>query len=89
VFVGPDGENHIAILGGANDAIDPASAHAQVDSVRAADVLLLQNEVPRVATDALLTALSGQQDRPTGRRSAGASTGERRHAGAEPPVTGN
>jgi ribokinase len=65
VFVGPDGENHIAILGGANDAVDPAYAHAQVESVRAADVLLLQNEVPRVATDALLTALSGQHDRPT------------------------
>jgi ribokinase len=65
VFVGPDGENHIALLAGANDAVDPAYAHAHVEGIRGADVLLVQNEVPRAATAALLTALSGQHDRPT------------------------
>ena len=65
VFVGPDGENHIALLAGANGAVDPAYAHAHLDAIRAADVLLLQNEIPVPAAEALLLALTGQHDRPT------------------------
>jgi ribokinase len=65
VFVGPDGENHIAILGGANDAVDAAYARRQGPRLRDADVLLLQNEVPPAATTALLSDLADAEDRPT------------------------
>lgn len=65
VFVGPDGENHIAVLAGANAAVDPAYAHAHVEAIRRVDVLLIQNEVPLAATETLFTALTGQYDRPT------------------------
>lgn len=64
VFVAPGGENHIAILAGANGRVDPAYAHRHVDAVRAADVLLVQNELPTATTDALLLALDGQARRP-------------------------
>ena len=65
VFVGPNGENHIALLAGANGAVDAAYAHAHLDEIGRADVLLLQNEVPLAAAEALLLALTGQHDRPT------------------------
>jgi ribokinase len=105
VFVGPDGENYIAILAGANAAVDPAYARDQVaaasddddpdgtdvqgpdgtdieesngtgvdgpdgtgvagPAVTDTDVLLLQNEVPGAATEALLDALAGDASRPT------------------------
>jgi ribokinase len=65
VFVGPDGENHIALLEGANGAVDAGYAHATLATIREADVLLLQNEVPLAAVEALLLALTGQHDRPT------------------------
>lgn len=65
VFVAPDGENHIAVLAGANGAVDPAYAHASLDRVRRADVLLLQNEIPLEAAETLLLGLSGQHARPT------------------------
>lgn len=65
VFVGPDGENHIALLAGANGAVDAGYAHAHLAAIRRADVLLLQNEIPTVAAEALLLALTGQHDRPT------------------------
>jgi ribokinase len=65
VFVGPDGENHIALLAGANGAVDATYAHAHLDEIRRADVVLLQNEVPLAAAEALLLALTGQHDRPT------------------------
>jgi ribokinase len=65
VFVAPDGENHIAVVPGANGAVDAGYAHANLDAVRRADVLLLQNEVPVAAAEALLLALTGQHDRPT------------------------
>ena len=64
VFVIPDGENHIAIVGGANAAVDPAYAHAYVDALRRVDCLLVQNELPTRTLDALFTALDGQRDRP-------------------------
>ncbi|MFC6940786.1 PfkB family carbohydrate kinase [Salinirubellus sp. GCM10025818] len=65
VFVIPGGENHIAIVGGANAAVDPAYAHAHAETLRGADCLLVQNELPGPAIDALFTALDGQHDRPT------------------------
>lgn len=65
VFVAPDGENHIAIVGGANDAVDEAYARDRADAVAAADVLLVQNEVPAAATVALLDALPEGSARPT------------------------
>lgn len=65
VFVILDGENHIAIVGGANAAVDPAYAHAYVDALRGVDCLLVQNELPTRTLDALFTALDGQRDRPT------------------------
>ncbi|MEF8840108.1 MAG: PfkB family carbohydrate kinase [Haloarculaceae archaeon] len=65
VFVTTDGENHIAIVGGANAAVDPAYAHAHVDRLRGVDCLLVQNELPARTLDALFTALDGRRDRPT------------------------
>ena len=65
VFVTPDGENHIAIVGGANAAVDPSYAHAHVDDLRRVDCLLVQNELPVRTLDALFAALDGQRDRPT------------------------
>jgi ribokinase len=65
VFVTPDGENHIAIVGGANATVDPAYAHAHVERLRRVDCLLVQNELPTRTIDALFTALAGQRDRPT------------------------
>lgn len=64
VFVTPDGENHIAIVGGANAAVDPAYAHAHVEELRRVDCLLVQNELPARTLDALFTALDGQRGRP-------------------------
>jgi len=65
VAVAPDGENHIAILGGANDAVDPAFARERFPAVGAADALLVQNEVPPAATTALLDGLADRERRPT------------------------
>lgn len=65
VFVGPDAENHIAILAGANGAVGPAYVDRHVDAVRRAAVLLVQNELPTATTDALLAALDGRDRRPT------------------------
>jgi ribokinase len=65
VFVTPDGENHIALVGGANAAVDPAYAHTHLESLRRTDCLLVQNELPARTLDALFTALDGQGDRPT------------------------
>jgi ribokinase len=65
VFVGPDGENHIALRPGANGAVDSAYIHTHLDSLLEATVLLLQNEVPVVATETLLNVLADQADRPT------------------------
>lgn len=65
VFVTPDGESHVVIVGGANAAVDPAYARANVDPLRGVDCLLVQNELPTRTLDALFTALSGQHDRPT------------------------
>jgi ribokinase len=65
VFVTPEGENHIAIVGGANAAVRPAYAHKHLERLRRVDCLLVQNELPAATLDALFTALDGQHDRPT------------------------
>jgi ribokinase len=59
VLVDPDGGNRIALLPGANGAVDPAFARERAPLAREADVLLLQNEVPRTANVELLDALDG------------------------------
>lgn len=64
VFVGPDGESHVAIVAGANGTVDPAYAREQAGAVADADVLLIQNEVPAAATVALLDDLAGRPARP-------------------------
>jgi ribokinase len=48
------GENHIAVVAGANAAVDRAYARRHADALRAADCVLLQNELP---VDAVLGAL--------------------------------
>ncbi|WP_440770851.1 PfkB family carbohydrate kinase [Natronorubrum sp. DTA28] len=65
VFVDDDGESWIAIVGGANDAVDGAYVDRHVERVRTADALLLQNEIPVVAMDRLLERLEGKPTRPT------------------------
>lgn len=65
VFVTPDAENRIVVSAGANGRVDPAYAHAHLDRLRAVDVLLLQNEIPVAAAEALLLALDGDAGRPT------------------------
>jgi len=65
VFVGPNGENRIALRPGANGAIDSRYVHTHLASLSEADVLLLQNEIPAAATESLLNALASQDDQPT------------------------
>ena len=57
VWVEPDGDNRIAVLPGANGRLDDSDAVERLDRFRAADAVLLQNEVPVAATTALLDAL--------------------------------
>ncbi|MEF8789160.1 MAG: PfkB family carbohydrate kinase [Haloarculaceae archaeon] len=65
VFVTPSGENHIAVVGGANAAVDPSYARAHVDRIGRTDCLLVQNELPVRTVDALFSALDDRADRPT------------------------
>ncbi|MFB6219979.1 MAG: PfkB family carbohydrate kinase [Halolamina sp.] len=65
VFVGPDGENHIVVKKGANDAVDTAYIDEQYETIRGADTLLLQNEGPVEPMAELLDRLEEEADRPT------------------------
>jgi len=65
VFVAPDGENHIALLGGANEDVDLSYVERHLPEVCRHDCLLVQNELPVATVDALLSALDGRADRPT------------------------
>lgn len=65
VFVAEDGESHIALLDGANGAMSEADARRHRNHVLAADCLLVQNELPVSATEALLAELDAADDRPT------------------------
>ncbi|MFD1647504.1 PfkB family carbohydrate kinase [Haloarchaeobius litoreus] len=65
IVVDETGENHIAIVAGANGRVTPAYARRQGDRLRDADCLLLQNELPADAILAALDELSGVERRPT------------------------
>jgi ribokinase len=64
VFVDPTGENSIVVRPGANGAVDDAYMQAQSEAVRAADCLLLQNEIPVEPVARLLSDLADEPDRP-------------------------
>ncbi|MEZ3115839.1 PfkB family carbohydrate kinase [Halobaculum sp. MBLA0147] len=57
VWVTPDGDNRILVRPGANDTLDASDAERALAAAREADVVLLQNEVPVAAAEALLDAL--------------------------------
>lgn len=59
VFVDEAGENHIALIGGANAAVDTGYVHRTVGAVRSVDCLLVQNELPVPTLEALFDALDG------------------------------
>lgn len=65
IWVTPDGENHIAILAGANGTVDAGYVDRHYRHLRDADVVLLQNEIPMEPMVALLDRLAGEADRPT------------------------
>ena len=52
ITVSPEGENHIVVAPGANHAMDAAWVQRHADTIRAADALLLQLEVPLEANRA-------------------------------------
>jgi ribokinase len=62
VFVEPDGQNRIAIVEGANGAVSPLDSF---ETIRNADAVLLQNEIPLDANRRLLDRLDGLADPPT------------------------
>lgn len=65
VFVDETGENRIVVVPGANGTVDRDYAASHREGVAASDVLLLQNEVPVPAMDALLDALDARRSPPT------------------------
>lgn len=62
IWVDDRGANAIALAAGANGTVDAAFIRRHLDRIAAADVLLLQLEIPLAAVDALLRALP--PDRP-------------------------
>lgn len=64
VFLAPDGENHIAVVPGANAAVDADAVDAHWDAIRSADAVLVQHELPTATVDALLSRLDALADRP-------------------------
>jgi ribokinase len=65
VFVDQDGENRIAIIPGANGAVDSAYADRHREAVLDAECLLLQNEIPMSTMESLVGSLERVPDRPT------------------------
>jgi ribokinase len=65
VFVGQEGDNRIVVRPGANSAVDSAYIRAQYDTIRSAECLLLQNEIPTEPVGTLLSELGAEADRPT------------------------
>jgi ribokinase len=61
VFVAPDAENHVAVVPGANAAVEPGYVREHLGRVREADALLLQNEVPVAAAETALAALADRR----------------------------
>jgi ribokinase len=46
IFVGPDGQNRIIVVKGANDRLTPADVDAAASDLRDADTIILQFEIP-------------------------------------------
>ncbi len=63
IWVDGRGENAIAIHAGANARVDADYVRRHLAALRAADWLLLQNEIPLEAVHALVTALDGEGPR--------------------------
>jgi len=62
IWVDESGDSRIAIVGGANDATDERYVDRQFETISGADVLLLQNEIPVSAMEAVLDGLEGDTD---------------------------
>lgn len=56
IWVEPDGTNRIIVVGGANDAVDPATAAEAVRSMRRLDAVIGQLEIPQAVTTAAFQA---------------------------------
>ena len=65
VFVGPCADSRIVVHPGANGALDWDYIERQYDTIREADCLLLQNEIPVAPVAALLSELTAEPERPT------------------------
>lgn len=65
VFLDSDGENHIAVVPGANAAVDAAYLDRHWPAIRSADALVVQHELPTGTVDALFDRLDDHTDRPT------------------------
>src|SRR6202050_3241220 len=46
IFVEPDGQNRILVVKGANDALKPADVDAAAETLKSADCIVLQFEIP-------------------------------------------
>lgn len=64
VFVDPAGDNRIVVRPGANGTVDAAYVRAQYDTIRSAECLLVQNEIPAEPVVTLLSELAAERDRP-------------------------
>ncbi|ELY54036.1 PfkB family carbohydrate kinase [Natronolimnohabitans innermongolicus] len=62
IFVDEVGESRIAIVGGANDAVDSDYVDRHFERLRRADALLLQNEIPVATATFLLERLADRTD---------------------------
>lgn len=65
IVVDDDAENRIAVLRGANASVDIPYVRRNLDAIREADCLLLQNEIPPEPVAWLCNRLSDHLDRPT------------------------
>ena len=65
IVVDDDGENRIAILAGANAAVDRDYVREHAETVRDTSCLLLQNEIPTGGVTWLLDRLAATSDGPT------------------------
>lgn len=64
IFVDETGENHIAIVAGANGQVNAEYVNANQDVVTEASVLVFQNEIPTQAILTMLDHLEGNPDGP-------------------------
>ena len=64
IYVGPDGENMIALAPGANEALTVQDIHEASDVIASADILVVQLEVPPAAVLASME-VAHQAGRPT------------------------